>query len=221
MTKLSQLALAVLGLALFCIASAGPRVFVSSEAGLKLSEQEEIEVLEAPTKLIAQPPEHLQQAFQSGAREVVISDIPEHKGASFRYMAIVRYSPIVQSDTRLIEPVVVCEGDGTKPQWVRCHDNSDIFATLPNHAPISINDISMTDEQVERILAAVDLARLRTASDTPVTSKDVNHILLRSRESGVYAIVAQTPNRETADIDLKRIVTNGDETYELTKWSCR
>jgi hypothetical protein len=196
-------------------------IYVSSESGLELSEQQKLGVIEAPRRLIAQPSEHLRRAFRSGLSKVFVIDESDKQMTGFQYTALMYYVPITYSETRLVEPAVVCEGDGLPPRWITCFDNSDFFAVLPNHAPIRINDESMTDEQVMKILEAVNQAKLRTPTDVPVTSKDVDHILLRSRRSGVYVVTAQTPNREGAEINLKHTVVDGNESYEITEWSCR
>jgi hypothetical protein len=187
-------------------------IYVSSESGLELSEQQKLEVIEAPRRLIAQPSEHLQQAIRSGISKAFVIDESKEERAEYPYMAIIDYAPITISETQSVEPMVVCEGGGIPPQWVNCFDNSDFFVNLPNHVPIAVNSWT-TPEQVLAILAVVDQAQIFTPEDVLITSDDVNHILRRNED--IYAVIA------SATINLRRVLVDGIESYEVTEYSCR
>ena len=215
MTRLLKLATTVFCLSLSAIAFGEPPVFVSSDAGLQLSDQEKVEVVRAPQNLIVNPPDHLLQAFESGVERAIVIDLGDKATASMQFTALIHYPPYELSETRSIEPTVVCEGAGIQPQWLSCVDNSDIYAVLPDRKRIAINDLSMTDEQITKILNKIDEINYRTSTGTMVTSNGVNHILLRSRESRVYAVLG------SGTINLRHTVVDGEDKYELTEWSCK
>jgi hypothetical protein len=197
-------------LSLSAIAVGDPPVHVSSDSGLQLSDQEKIEVLEAPLRLIARPPDHLMRAFESGVDWAIVIDLGDEATADRQFTAFIHYAPFALSETRWIEPTVVCDGAGIQPQWRDCRENSNLYAVLPDRARIAINDLTITDEQITKILDKVDHIKHQSL----ITSEDVNHILLRSQESRVYAVMGR------GTINLRHKVENGEDKYELTEWSC-
>lgn len=190
-------------------------VYVYSESGLELSEQQKLEVIEAPGRLIAQPSEHLQQAIRSGVSKAFVIDESKEERAVYPYTAMIDYAPITMSETQSVDPRVVCEGDGIPPQWVTCTDNSNFFVNLPNHVPIAVNSWT-TPEQVLAILAVIDQAQIRTPEDVRITSKGVNHILRRDKDKDIYGVIGP---HET--INVRRVLVDGGESYEVTDYVCR
>jgi len=189
-------------------------VYVSSESGLELSEQQKLEVIEAPRRLIAQPSEHLQQAIRSGISKAFVIDESKDERAEYPYMAIIDYAPITISETRSVDPRVVCEGSGIPPQWVTCFDSSDFFVNLPNHVPIFVDHPATTAERVQKMLAVVDQAQILTPEDVLITSNEVNHILRRNKD--IYAVIGKG-----VDINLRRVLVVGGESYEVTDYVCK
>lgn len=219
MSKFAELALVVLGLSLTPIVFGELPVFVYSKSGLELSEQQKLEVTEAPKRLIAQPSEHLQQAFRSGVNKAHVIDESEKEMAEYSYTALINYAPITISETISVEPMIVCEGDGIPPEWITCFDNSRFFVNLPNHVPIAVSNLATTAVHVRAILAVVDQAQTLTPKDVLITSNNVNHILRRNKD--IYAVIAATTGREHVTINLRRVLVDGGESYEVTDYVCK
>ncbi len=218
MSKVTKFCLMVLALSLARIAHGEVYVIVYSQTGFDLTEEQKSEMVEAPKKLIAKPSEHLEQAFRLGVGKAHVSDESEDARVQYPYMAIIDYAPIEISETRSVDPIVVCEGGGIPPQWVSCFDQSDYFVNLPNHVPIAVNSWT-TPDQVQAVLAVVDQAQILTPKDVLVTSGDVNHIL--RRDVDIYGVIAPTSSDEHVTINVRRVLVSGVESFEVTDYSCK
>ena len=135
--------------------------------------------------------------------------------------AVIIYSPVNVSLSRSVDPTVVCEGQGSPVKWVSCYESSRFYANLPIHGPIAVDDLTMTDERLEKMLAVIDKAKIRTPEGTLVTSVYVDHAMWRGNKAGVYAVLASIPGVAGATINLRPILKNGVETFEVTEYECR
>lgn len=196
--------------------------FVSGTPELQLSDEQKVELLDAPATLIEQQAPYLVSSFQVGAERVwLLESQPERwqKGDPIR--ALIMYAPITLSTSRSVVPRVACNGEGSPIKWVTCDESSRVYANLPGHGRIAIDDLTMTDERLEKMLTVIDKAQIRAPSGTLITSIHVNHLLWRGDRAGVYAVIAGTQRGESATINLRPILKNGVETFEVTEYECR
>ncbi len=193
---------------------------VFSTKGLELSEEEKLEIIESPRRLTEWQDDRLLQAVLTDPTRVRVFDESDARGTGSGYSALLQYGRISLSETRFVNPKVVCEWGGSPLLWKGCTDNSRFAMDLPGRKRIWINDTSTTDDEYVMMLDVIDQAELRTPNDVLVTSDGVNHILLRSRRSGVYVLIGDTTSREPIRANLKRSMNDDRKSYELVDWSC-
>jgi hypothetical protein len=191
---------------------------VYSQSGLDLTEEQKLDVMQAPGRLLHNPAEHLAQAIQSGDGLVHIMDESDDDRMEHPYTAIFDYAPITISEIRSVDPEIVCQGKGIPPEWTDCFDNSTFFVNLPNHIPIAV-DSWTTPEQVLAVLAVIDQVQFVTPTNVIFTSDGVNHVLRRTGD--VYAAIGSTPDDEHVTIDLRRLFVGGSESYEVIRQSAK
>lgn len=214
--------LLILALLLTLPVFAGPPYFLSELPELQLSDKQKLELLDAPAKLVEQQAPHLVSSIQAGPERVLLlgnQPEPWQKGDPFD--ALIIYSPVTVSLSRSVDPMVVCEGQGSPVTWVTCYEKSRVYANLPAHRPIKIDDLTMTDERLVKMLAAIDKAQIRAPSGSLITSIHVDHVHWRGDRAGVYAVLTGTAGGEGATVNLRPILKNGAESYEVTEYECR
>ena len=194
------------------VSDPGLPVHVAYGEPITLTERQKQEILDAPAWLLPGVSEHLQQALdaQDVKHAVVAIDDSE---PSMPIHAMIHYEPIAVSETRLFEPTVVCNAQRKPLKWTRCKDISSTYVTLPGLEPIQVNKPFITAEKVEMMLAFLDEV---SPSNNYITSKNVQGVFWRGDRIGIYAVPTTG-----GIVNLRPVMKDGRETYELAKFSRR
>lgn len=202
---------------------------------IELSAADREALLAAPRKAMNQPPSiELSEALQLGTienlkvekfTEQVTAELAEEIGRETvtTYQAWIRYTPLVQTESRLYRPVVLCISQDEQINWRHCQDMSWIRLQTSGMAkPIRFNG-ELNDDQVAAIYDFVDNAALVSTTDhQPVTPDKIYQIIKYPHAGNRVNVYVTTEKKGFTDVIYLAQMTNAEglSMFELSDFRC-
>ena len=180
---------------------------------VELSVDERSALLAAPSHFMNETPStELGEAIRVGTIESlkveritgkVNAEVAEEIGRDTvtSYQAWIRYTPVVQSDSRLYRPVVLCIPEDTPMKWAHCQDESwTRLQTGGMVNPIRFNG-DLSDEEVVEIFDTIDNAALVSTTDNqPVTPEKIYQIFKYPHAGNRINVYVRTEKKGFTDV---------------------
>lgn len=188
-------------------------------------------LLAAPQTFMDKPPSvELSEAIRIGTIEDLKVEKFTSKGSADQigrtftsYQGWIRYTPVVQSDSRLYRPIVLCVSDGEGINWIHCEDSSWIrLQTDDMEKPIKFNG-DLSDQDVATIYDFVDDAGLvSTTDDQTVTSDKIYQIIKYPHAGNRVNVYVRTAKKGYTDVIYLAEATNAEglSEFEISEFKC-
>ncbi len=130
------------------------------------------------------------------------------------HLGWIRYAPVVQTDSRMHQPVVMCVSQGAEIRWIHCQDESWVWLQTADMANAirfngelgivrSAQTFDLEDDHIAPIFDLIDNAALISKStDQLVTSDDVCQITNNSIPRSIWIDVHVNSSEEGCRIDV-------------------
>lgn len=198
-----------------------------------LSVEDREELVAAPEKVMNTPPTvELSEAIQVGAIknlkvEKFSEEVPTEVAAQIKrntvttYQGWIRYAPVVLSDSREYQPIVLCVSQDEEVTWGHCQDESwTKVQTSAMGRPVRL-DGKLSDKLVEEALLFVgQLGLVSQIDNSTITANSIHHMVAKAFDAGGIRLFSRTQVRgywDTIEVSYD-LDENGAATFHLKEF---